>query len=537
MTLRFPVVSLLLLFSLCACSGNDEVASKGQSKPVHDVSREIHLPGGDWGFPTPFTFYPRGPGYIHLSLVYNTLIWKDRNNTIPWLAERWESSPDGLTWTFHLHPAVKWQDGKPLTARDVRFTFDYLRKHPVEWFGLEGISRVEATDDKTVIFHLKKPYAPFLSQLAGNVPIIPEHIWQNVSDPRSTSNIDRMVGTGPYRLISYDKAQGAYAYQANSDFFLGVPQIAKIYFEPVGDRVAALETGLVDEAGIPASLLPRFKNRDDFSILSGPSYWVLSLRFNCKQQPFSEKLVRQALAYAIDRPSLIQQAVPGGLRGATPGNPGFLPPDSNWFNPELQGAYTYDPAKTKSLLRSMGIEDRDGDQVCEGADETPMQFTLLTTPQYLREAEAVQLMLREIGFVLQPKAMDVKSLDASIREGRFDLALTGHGGLGADPSVIMGFGAVAERSRSFGIFSTAAYLSLAEQLLASSDRSQRMELCRKMQHLYAEQLPTLPLYYPIWFSAYRPKVLDGWFYTAEGGVGIGIPSTYNKLVFIRGDQP
>jgi len=535
--LRFMAAALLLLFLLCGCSGNDESSSKDQANPAAKASRTIHLPGGDWGLPTPFTFYPRGPGYIHLSFIYDTLIWKDEKEVIPWLAERWESSPDGLQWTFYLRSGVKWQDGKPLTARDVCFTFDYLRAHPVEWFDLQGISTVQAVDDETLVFRLKQPYAPFLSRVAGNVPIIPEHLWKDVADPRAISNLGGLVGSGPYRLTRYDKAQGAYAYEANPHFFLGAPHIKSIFFVPVGDPVAALERGLVDEASIPASLLERFHNRPDFSVLSGPSYWVLTLRFNFDQHPFSQPAVRQALARAIDCEALIRQAVPGGLQGAKPGSPGFLPPDSTWFDAKLQGLYPYNPAKAKSLLQTAGVEDRDGDQVCEGADGARMQFTLLTTPQYLREAEALQLMLQKVGLVLQPKAMDVKSLDALVREGRFDLALTGHGGLGADPAMIMGFGAAANRSQSFGTPSLPAYRTLAEKLLASSCRSERLELCRSMQRLYAEQLPTLPLYYPIWFSAHRSQALGGWFYTAQGGVGIGIPLPYNKLIFIRGNEP
>lgn len=536
MTHRLGIVFLIWLLALCACSGDDGASTGDPSKPAAQASRELHLAGGDWGFPTPFTFYPRGPGYIHLSLIYDTLVWKDGTGLIPWLAESWQRSADGLEWTFHLRPGAAWHDGKPVTARDVCFTFDYLRKHPVEWFDLDVIATVLKVDDETALFRLRRPYAPFLAQVAGNVPIIPRHIWQDVADPRSSATLQRAVGSGPYRLSHYDKAQGAYAYRASTNFFLGPPRIEKIVFVPVGDPVAALERGLVDEASVPASLLAQFTNREDFAMVSGPSYWVLTLRFNDERYPFSRTGVRQALAYAVERDALIRQAVPGGLQGAKPGNPGFLPPDSSWYDAALQHLYPRDLAKATALLRENGIEDRDGDQVCEGEDGAPLRFTLITTPQYLREAEAVKLMLEKIGLPVQPKAMDVKSLDASIREGRFDLALTGHGGLGADPSVIMGFGAVARRGRNFAAPSIPEYTVLAEQLLTCPDLPQRMELCRRMQRIYAQQLPTLPLYYPVWFSAYRSTVLDSWFYTAQGGVGIGIPSPYNKLVFIRGKR-
>lgn len=534
---RSICLALPALFLFFCCLGNDRALSQEHTGSTADASREIHLVGGDWGLPTPFTFYPRGPGYIHLSLVYDTLAWKDWKGVIPWLADSWECTPDGLQWTFRLHPGIKWQDGRPLTVEDVCFSFAYLRQHPFEWLPMDKIARVEPRDDAAVVIHLKAPYAPFLTQIAGSLPIIPKHVWQDVQDPRGVAGPDRVMGSGPYRLVQYDKTQGAYEYQANEQFFKRRPAIGKILFVPAADPVAALLRGMVDEAGIPASLLPQFDGRSEFAVLRGPSFWVLTLRFNTAAAPFSQKAVRQAFAHAIDRQALIEQAVPGGLAGATPGNPGFLPPDSEWFDPARQDLYPFQLERARELLRSAGIEDRNGDGLLEDGQGNKMEFTLITTPQYLREAEALQLMLSKIGFSVQPKAMDVKSLDSQVRSGRFELALTGHGGLGADPSAVMGFGATNGRMQQFGAPTDPTFRELAEKLLTSTDPAQRIAFARGMQRIYAEDLPTLPLYYPSRLNAYRPKVLDGWFYTAHGGVGIGIPLPYNKLLFIAGGRP
>ncbi|GLI35381.1 ABC transporter substrate-binding protein [Desulforhabdus amnigena] len=537
MILRLVGAAWLAIFLLCSCSGGGESFSEaGEGSGTGDAI-EIHLPGGDWGMPTPFTFYPRGMGYVHLSLIYDTLVWKDHQGTIPWLAKNWECSQDGLVWTFHLHPGVQWQDGKPLTARDVRFTFDYLKRYPVEWFSLEKVRDVEVPNDLTAVFYLESPYAPFLNQIAGSVPILPEHIWRDVSNPRETSAPDRVVGSGPYRLVQYDKAQGAYAYDANPAFFLGEPRVRKLFFVPVGDPVAALERGVVAEATVPASLLAKFREDKRFQLLSGPSYWVLNLQFNLNRFPFSEVQVRHALAHAVDRKALIEQSVPGGLEGAKPGNPGFMSPDSNWYDPSLKDLYSYDPVRSRELLEMAGIGDRNEDGVCEDSNGKPMQFTLLTTSSYLREAEALQLMLRKIGFTLDLKSLDIKTLDAMVREGRFDLALTGHGGLGGDPSIIYGFGGARDDPFSAGMPKDPEYLRTAELLSIRSDPAERMALCKTMQQLYARELPVLPLYYPVWFIAYRPDVFQGWFYTGEGGIGIGVPLPYNKLAFIKGRKP
>ncbi len=535
MVFRKLMACVLLCLPLWTC-GNDPSGQKDASGAEGKSAVTLRLPGGDWGIPTPFTFYPRGPGYIHLSLVYDTLIWKDAKGKVPLLAESWERSPDGLLWTFHLRPGVKWQDGAPLTARDVQFTFHYLKLHPVEWFPVHKILDVEAPDGLTVVFRLERPFAPFLNEVAGNVPIIPEHVWRHVQDPRDEGVEQRVVGSGPYRLVHYDNAQGSYAYKANGQYFLGTPRVDRILFVPAADHVAALQRGDVDEANIPASLVAQFEDKHSLAVMHGPAYWVLTVLFNRDRFPFSEEKVRHALACAIDRNALIEQAVPGGAQGAKPGNPGFLPPDSPWFDPANQDACPFDLNRAKTLLRSAGIEDRDGNGVCEGPDGTPMHYLLVTAPQYLREAEAIRLMLHRVGFGLEITPMDIKTMDATVRDRRFDLALTGRGGLGGDPSAIMGFGAGRDNSSTPGTPRDPEYLRAAKELVETVDSSRRTELCRTMQRLYAGELPTIPLYYPLSFTAYDPAKLTGWFYTAEGGIGIGVPMPLNKLVFIGEKQ-
>lgn len=525
----------LLLGCLLAAGCTSGQTADPAGKPGEKVVAELKLPGGDWGLPSPFTFYPRGPGYVHMSFIYDTLTWKDDKQVIPWLAEDWQVSADRLSWTFKLRPGVKWQDGQPLTAQDVVFTFSYLKKHPVEWFDLGMIREVQARDEHTVIFTLKSPYAPFLQQVAGNIPIIPGHIWSKARDPRKEAKIEMLVGTGPYMLQSYDKAQGAYAYQANENFFLGAPGVKKLLFVPSGDKVALLERGDLDVGDIPASLVEKFKQNPKFKVVSGPSYWTLKLQFNLEKNPFNDPEVRQAIAYAINREELIKKSVPGGLAGARPGNPGFLPPESTWFNSETYKLYDYDINKAKELLKEAGIEDRDGDGVAEDQKGNRMQFTLLTPQapqQFSREAENSKLMLRDIGFILDIKTLNLKTIDGMILSGNYDLSLNGHGGLGGDPATVMGFGIARGGMLTPGTPRDTAYQELAQKLLVTPDNSRRREICNEMQNMYARLLPCLPLYYSTWHFAYDPAAFDGWFYTTDGGIAIGLPMLYNKLALL-----
>lgn len=529
--LAAALLSLLLVLTVAGCGTKKESVPSAAS-PQKAALTELKLPGEDWGLPSPFTFYPRGPGFVHLSLIYDTLTWKDDKGVIPWLAEKWEVSPDGKEWTFKLRPGVKWQDGQPLTARDVAFTFDYLQKHPVEWFGLEMIAAVKAADEQTVTFTLKTPYVPFLQNVAGNVPIIPEHIWGAIADPVQAASPELMVGSGPYKLVSYDKAQGAYAYEANESFFLGAPKVKKLLFVPVSDKVAALERGEIDAGDIPASLAAKFRESARLKVISGPAFWVLKLQFNLQRAPFNNAKVRQAIACAINREELIKQAVPGGPAGAKPGSPGFLPPDSPWYDPVTAKRYPPDVGKAKEMLKEAGITDRDNDGIAENQSGREMRFTLVAPQQYTREAESLKLMLKEIGFALEVKAVDMKTIDGIIKSGNYDLALNGHGGLGGDPAVVMGFGMARGGILTPGAPQDPDYQEMARKLLTTSDSAARRDICRKMQEKYAAILPCVPLYYPVWYFAYDPAVFDGWFYTAEGGIGIGIPMLYNKVAFI-----
>jgi len=527
------LVAVLTAFSLLAAGCGSEPASSSQTEtPAAQEVAELRLPGGDWGLPTPFTFYPRGPGYVHLSLVYDTLIWKDDKGVIPWLAEKWELDAQATAWTFILRPGLKWQDGHPLTARDVVFTFEYLKQHPVEWFNLGMIRSVEARDERTVVFTLKQPYMPFLQQVAGNVPVIPEHIWSQVADPRQEARPELVLGSGPYRLVSYDQSQGAYAYEANPDFFLGPPRVKKLLFVPAGDQVAALQRGDVHAADIPATLAEQFRQDQRFEVISGPAFWVLKLQFNLDKAPFADVRVRQALAYTIDREELVRRAVPGGTAGAKPGSPGFLPPDSSWHDPEAAALYPPDPDKARALLKEAGIFDRNGDGLAEDAAGKPLRLTLLALADYTREAEVLKLMLREAGLECEVKALETKTLDGLIQAGQYDLALTGHGGLGGDPAIISGFGVFRGGALSPGTPTEAAYGGLAQQLLREPQAERRREICRQMQKLYAQSLPCLPLYYPVWYFACDHRVFSGWFFTAEGGIAVGIPMFYNKLAFV-----
>ncbi|MGV8174615.1 MAG: ABC transporter substrate-binding protein, partial [Methanothrix sp.] len=215
--LFISAIGLLLLLLEGAAASNESV----DMLTIADTT-------GDWGYPSPYSHYSRGPGYIRMSLIFDTLVWKDETGFVPALAESWEYLADEKAYVFHLREGVTWNDGEPFTASDVAFTYEYIKDHPYQWVDSSVVESAEASDDRTVKITLTGDYAPFLDQVAGTLPIMPEHVYEEVSDPASFTGPAALTGTGPFKLVDYNKAQGTYLYEANENYYQGEPKTKQI---------------------------------------------------------------------------------------------------------------------------------------------------------------------------------------------------------------------------------------------------------------------------------------------------------------------
>jgi peptide/nickel transport system substrate-binding protein len=176
--------------------------------PTPKAPTTLRIDGANLGFPSPYTISTQGRGYLIVSLIFDTLTWKDDKGVIPMLAKSWTVSTDNKTWTMKLATNAKFTDGQALTADDVKFSFDYIKAHPNQWVQLGMVQSTSVIDPTTVQIVLSAPYAPFLTDVAGLVPIMPQHIWTNVADPAKFSTPDAVIGSGPYKLTSFDSATG-----------------------------------------------------------------------------------------------------------------------------------------------------------------------------------------------------------------------------------------------------------------------------------------------------------------------------------------
>jgi peptide/nickel transport system substrate-binding protein len=512
--LLIPAVIVLLLILPSCTTGTPEI----NSYTIADST-------GDWGYPSPYLYYSRGPGYTRMSFIFETLVWKDATDFVPQLAKEWEYVAEENAYIFKLRNNVTWHDGIKFTAEDVVFTIDYVKTHPnpfVTLIGPSGVRDALAIDDYTVKLYLEQPYASFLHDVAGTLAIIPKHIWEGVDDPKSLTGPEAVVGTGPYMLADYSKEHGTYLYKAYADYYLGKPFVDEIKFVKISAEMipAALKEGSANAGDIPPEVVSEME-KAGLTVITAPYAWNAKMTINHHKEPLSSKQFRQALAYAIDREALVQITQRGhGMAGS----PGMIPPTSDWYNPDTP-QYKYDPAMAGGLLEGLGYKLKDGYFT---KDDKLLELELIAAADYKEVGQFVKQQLEEAGIKIDFRTMEAKTVDAKVGAWDFDLAIYGHGGL-YEPSIlkkiIMDEGFNSARYASNEILN-----QLLEAQLSEIDAEKRKDMVFQIQEVYAEDLPALTLYYPKWYWAHDGMV--NLFYTRDG-LASGIPIPLNRLSFVK----
>jgi peptide/nickel transport system substrate-binding protein len=523
--------------ALSSCSLGKS-ASESDSGPA--PRRTLRLAGGDFGFPSPFA-YLVGPGYTRMSYLYDTLLWKDSTGQlIPWLASRFDRSSDGLTYTFELRDNVRWHDGRPLTPEDVVFTFQYFagqRLAPTLTTSPRGVADVRAVGPRGVELRLQAPDVTFLSSQAGAVPIVPRHVWSAIPDASKAQEPGVLVGTGPYRLESYSRGQGAYLYTANDQYFLGKPFVNRLELRPAPDELSSLLAGELDAGGSrvtgvgPDALRP-FQADDSYGIIENRGAFAIPLYWNlAKGGALGDVRFRQACAKAIDRSDLVRRLLGGN---GSPGNPGYLA-SNHPFHVGVE-QYPFDPAGANRLLDDAGYP-RGAGGLRTSPDGRPLRFGVLVLNTVPAVVELVVSALKNVGVELLPRLADLGTLFGSQARGDFDMAISFDGAVGGDPDILRTlFSARAEGA--FGGtkgYANAQIDDLAERQRSTFDEAERKRLVAEIQRIVARDVPALPLYYPTLYHVYKEPVFDQWYYT-PGNVGGSGPFVYNKHVLITGQK-
>ncbi len=522
---------------LGACTGSGPASRGAAGRPT------VRLPDAALGFPTPFASNG-GPGYSQMILLYDTLLWKDgTGELLPWLAESFTSSDDQRTYTFELRDDVRWSDGEALTAEDVVFTFEYYAAQeflspPVLVQPPQGIAGVRATAARTVEVTLEHPLVTFLVQVAGALPIVPQHVWSSIEDPGAAIDLDVLVGSGPYRLESYGGDGGTMLYTARDDYFLGAPFVERIEMNAIEDPFSALLSGATDAArgfGLRSDILAPFEGQEAYGMITEQGTWAHLLYWNLgKEGPLSDPTFRHACAMAIDRDDLVIRLAAG--RGL-PGNPGFLSPENPFFAPVPQ--YEFDPTGANALLDGAGYRQGSGG-IREDAEGAPLSFELRFDNFQVELGEILIAALREIGVELRSAPVEVgPELFGNKLFGGYDMVVLpfpgpAPGGPNADPDVLRRvFSSRVPPSLTGATnYVNPAFDDLAEEQRSTFDDEERMAIVADMQTMVARDIPILPLYYPDATLIFREQVLDEWYFTP----GQYPTSEYNKQLFVTGSR-
>ena len=530
-----------------ACSTGPSTRSTTPTAPGEPTRIErLRLAGSSIiGYPNPFG-PSRGTTVAYSSLLFDTLLWKDAKG-VPqaWLAHHWEVSPDGKTWRFMLKDGLKWQDGRPLTADDVVFTWNYMASGPGRVAGGYAslpVKSVVAEAPDMVAFTTDPVYAPFLDRVGARLFILPKHVWENVAEPAKFRDPQALMGSGAYKLESFDETAGSYLFVANDGYFLGPPHVKRIEFVPAPNELLALQRGEVDAAslgagavvdqGVPDESLKPFDN-PGYGTIEAPGQVGRALHFNMKQGfPYNDVRFRQAVAYAIDRNDLLRRILFG--RGEL-GNLGVLEPSNNPFFATGLPAYGRDVAKARSMLDQIGMRDVTGDGVRELPDGKPYSPELLTNTTWNpKTAELVKEYLREVGIDVRITSQDQATADATTREGRYELALIGYG-YASDPDSLRTQFSSKLAPTSFASvhgYDNATFEDLAARQLTAVDQKERIRLAQEMQRVLADDLPIINLYVASRMVIFKKGSVENWFY--GGGT---YPGFLNKEVFITGKKP
>ena len=373
-------------------------------------------------------------------LIYEGLTGGDPRSGQPsptGLADYWEIAPDGRTYTFHLNRDAKWHDGTDFTAADIVFSADALA-NPESGSVYTGnfVDTVEswrAIDDDTFEMVAKEPVYTFLFDIQ-TLYVIPKHIWEDVpladwrTDPGATgADPSRVIGTGPFKFQEWRPGESVTLVR-NDEYYGKVPYLDTYTMRIWPDQTAvvnALLNGEVDAASLESADVAAVEGTPGIAVVEFPTRGFLFYEFNLDPEvttKWQDQRVRQALMYALDRQSIVDNILLGYAEVAQ----GTQPVVSYAYAPDLVATkYTYDPEKAAALLDEAGWVDSDGDGIRE-KDGEALSFELLY-PGGLSEwdqlAAYTQDAWRAVGVDAQPRALEFPALiEATTTNPTFDIA-------------------------------------------------------------------------------------------------------------------
>lgn len=523
---------LFLIFSilLTACS-SDTTNKPSKTENSNETPKEVEVKEGG----TATIAFNSEPGNLNpviwattsdtnvTHMVFDSLVIPDKElKMVGSLAENWDVSEDGKTYTFHLKQGVKWHDGEPFTAKDVAFTFTsladgkydagaYWRVDPIEGAAeykegkADNVSGIEVVDDNTIKFTTKEPFAPFLSGLF--IAVLPEHILKDVSPGEWAKHESNRapIGTGPFKFVKWETGQFI-ELEANKDYFGGAPKLDKIIvrFGDANTMLASVLSKDVDIAPVPVAETPSVASLDYAELVTQTSLSVYYVGFNARNDHFKDVKVRQALAHAIDKKSLVASIL--GEYGAVADD---IFPSKHWsHNPNLP-IYDFDVSKSEALLEEAGYKKNSKGFFEKNGKELSFVMEVPTgTKEREKSAVLIKQMWEQMGVKMEIRSLDFPTLvtkllpktsDGKQREvtkDDYDAYILGFG-VEADPDEYRSYFGTAympPNGYNFVGYSDPKVDELLEQQTKEIDFDKRQSLIWEVGKKLAEDEIWIPLY-------------------------------------------
>jgi peptide/nickel transport system substrate-binding protein len=521
----------VLLAMISLLTGATGAGAQGSSDETEKLVLRIGSTNDIDGF-NPFKIV-EVPSYEVMGLTYDYLVDfspKD-SSPAPGLADSWETSDDGLTWTFHLNKDAKWHDGKPVTSEDVAYTFNRILDEEQGLYidYVRQIEKIETPAKHTVVFETKDPSVQMLSML---VYILPKHIWEDVpADETKTFKNSPAIGSGPFQAVEWKEGQSV-RLEANPDYFRGAPHIDEIIFQLYDNAdtmVQALKNGEVDYIQpVPINLFKSLENQEGIETNSAPDPGFTELGFNLYEpspeaiEEFDapktstgnpallDPLVREAINWSIDEEELTRKILQGeGIPGSTVVPPALAKYHLKLDESEIQG---FDTERSKELLKEAGWEDTNGDGTVEkGGEELELRlFVRSEDKDSVTAGQFIEDWFGEAGIGLETKAISDTALTDAIYAADYDMFIWGWSS-DPDPDFIL---SVLTCDQIMGWSDTFwcndDYSRMYQEQKEQLDIDERAATIKEMQRIAYEENPYVIFYYDNQTEAWRTDKFEGW---------------------------
>lgn len=518
---RFALVAASF-FLLVGCRPRETAVARG------NVEHVLHW--GNLAEPTdldPHIITSQSDFNIAMALFEGLTAYDPKDlHAVPGVAEKWETSGDGLTWTFHLRDNAQWSNGDSVTARDFVYGFQrvlspklgaqyaYMLYHlkngeaynrgELKDFNAVG---VRAADDHTLVLTLGHP-VPYLASLAAHSSWAPVHRATiekyGTIDQRGSqwTRPGHLVGNGPFVLTEWKPNQDICVARSSTYWDRGAVKLERVYFYPIESETteeAAFRAGQLHvTTQVPTEKIAEYKADPHHYLVQAPILGTYFYRVNVTKPPLNDARVRRALAMAIDREQIVTRVMKGGQQP----NGHLTPPNIAGFT--ARAGIPTDIAAAQKLLAEAGYP--------EGRNFPTLEVSYNTTEGHRRIAEAIQQMWRKnLGITVTLLNREAKVHDDAMRQMQYEIGRYGWFGDYLDPSTFLDLMTTDSGNNLTG-WSNAEYDRLIQLSRATADNAQRYESFQRCEEILAAEAPLLPIYTYVRNYLVRPEV-KGWYPT------------------------